>query len=180
MINLLELELDKKKVILIILVCIIIICVDYALLIKLQLRGIGDIGTKIIKLKNDIDTLNKDLVMMQQTQKNQKVVTKTKKIISEGQLPSFFQTLSNIANKNNIKIMEIKPSKEEKGVSAGGFISMSIALDLSCSYHHLGKFINDLENFEIFMAVENLRILPQGDDYFKQAADVVLKIYVKK
>ena len=181
MINLLgKLELDKKKVGLIILICVIIIYVDFAFLIKLQLRNTTAVGAKIIKLKNDIEVLNKDLVTMQQSSKKQEVAIKLKKIISEEQIPSLFQSISNIANRNNVKIMEIKPSKGAKSSVSGGFTPMLVTLDLSCGYHGLGKFINDLENAEVFIEVENLKILPQSQDYFKHGVNLVLKTYVGK
>jgi len=69
-----KLELDKKKIFLIILACLIIIYIDFAFLIKLQLRSIGTVGEKIIKLKKDMDVLAKDLAIMQQAQKEQQEV----------------------------------------------------------------------------------------------------------
>ena len=175
-----KLELDKKKIGLIILICAILIYVDFAFLIKLQLRSTTAVGAKIIKLRKDIEVLNKDLIMMQQTGKKQDVAVKLKKIISEGQMPSLFQSISNTANKNNVKIMEIRPSRAPKSSASGIFTPMSLTLDLSCSYHNLGKFINDLENLEVFIAVENLRILPQSQDYFTHGVTLVLKTYVRK
>ena len=180
-----KIEWDNKKVLVVILICLIIIYIDFSFLIKSQRQAITSVGEKTIKLKQDIDALTKDLATMQQAQTKQEVALKVKKIISEEQMPMLFQEISNIANKNNIKIMEMIPSKESKAKEEKALVAPKtplafITLDLFGGYHNLGRFINDLENAEILMAVENLKIVPQQNDYFKHGITLILKTYVKK
>jgi type IV pilus assembly protein PilO len=175
------LELDIKKIIFIILVCLIIAYVDFAFVIKMQFQAIGRIKSEIITLKKDTDTLNKNLTLMQQAQKKELTSTKIKKIISEGEQPKLFQKISDIANKYNVKITELKPTKETKvKEEAKSEVSpLLLTLDLSGGYHNLGSFINDLENLEEVIVVENLKITPQQDS-FKQRVNLSLRTYVKK
>jgi Tfp pilus assembly protein PilO len=180
-----KLELDNKKIILIILICLVIIYVDFSFVIKIQFQTISGIGSKIITLKKDIDNLNRNLVLMQQNQKKQTAPVKIKKIISQDDMPQLFQRISDIANKHNVKIMELKPiaaeakTKENADSSKGEFRTQALALDVSGGYHSLGSFINDLENADEFIVVENFKIVPQ-QDYFRQKASLLLKTYVKK
>ena len=178
-------KLDNKTILLIILVWLIIICITFSFLIKLQLATIRAVTGKIIRLEKDTDALTKNLALMQQEKIKQKTVSKAKKIIPEEEVSLLLQDISNIANKHNVKIMELKPSKESKAketkaTPTAELTPILITLDLFCSYHNLGSFINDLENAEVFMAVEELKITPQQADYFKQRVSLVLKTYVKK
>ena len=180
-----KLELDNKKIIFIILICLVIIYVDFAFLIKMQFQTINSIASKVTTLKKDIDNLNRNLVLMQQNQKKQTAPVKIKKIISQDDMPKLFQSISDIANKHNVKITELKPTaqeaktKESADSVQGEFKPQLLALDVSGGYHSLGSFINDLENADEFIVVENFKIMPQ-QDYFRHKASLVLRTYVKK
>jgi len=181
------LELDSKKVILIALVCAVIIYVDFAFLIKMQFRSIGNITAKIITLKKDIDTLDKNLVLMQQSQNKPAISKKIKKPISESEMPQLFQKISDIANKYNVKIQELKPAKDTKEAKTKGstpaqksdFNVTLLTLDVLSGYHELGGFLSELENADEFIAVENLKIIPQ-EEGFKHSAKILLRAYVSK
>ncbi len=186
-----KLKLDKKKILFIVLVAAAILYLDFTLLIKLQFNDLKDISPKIVKLKNDIKNLAKDLATMRdfqdkQGKMKQAVASNVKRIIIEGRIPLLLQHISDIANKNNISIMQIRPSQEfragEEKIpgSTIKFFPVLTVLDLSCSYHNLGKFINDLENLEEFIAVQELKITPSSGDYLRQNVSLVLKTYVRK
>ena len=66
-----------------------------------------------------------------------------------------------------------------KGKEVQTLPEVIIDMDISCGYHNLGQFVNDLENNEIFLAVDELRITPRQDDYFNQDIGLKLKTYVK-
>jgi len=187
MINLNKLALDNKKIFLIIFIFLIVIYLDFTFVIKIQLGDLRTQEPKIIKLKKDLDALQSGLAKMQdlknkQRQTSQKLLSKAKKIISGEQIPGVLQDISSTANKNNVNIVQIKPIKESKALASqtGKFSTLLIALDLFCDYHSLGKFINDLENAPIFMAVENMKITSQPADYLRQKVNLVLRTYVSK
>jgi Tfp pilus assembly protein PilO len=186
-------NLDTKKIILIVIICLIIVYLDFNFFMALQLKMLKNLGPQIIKIKADLAKLDKDLVDMQELKNKQATSAKTpstkaKKIILEEDIPSLLKGISDIANINDVKITQMKPSKEPQaketkapGDNIEGLARLWITLDLTGGYHHLGRFINDLENTEVFMAVENLKITPQNPaDYLKQKASLVLKTYVKK
>lgn len=186
-----KLELDNKKLILIILIFVIFLYADFNFLLKIQLAALKTSEPKIASLKKDFDNLRKDLVKMQELKKKQiapgqKTLLRLKKIISSEQLTSLLQDLSNIANKNDIKIEQIKPSKEGQALKQGKIAGIDkfqlvlITLDLTCDYHHLGKFINDIEDGENYVAIQAMKIKSQPNEYFKQKVNLVLKTYVKK
>lgn len=187
MINLLE--LDKKKILLIVVISLLLLYVDVAFLLKGQFKGIKELGPQITKLKTDLVVLRKDLAMMQQdlARKTPGVKpekdSKVKKIYSEEQIPSFLQYISNVANKNNVSIIRMLPSKTSEGKAAkdlANFSPLLITLNLSCGYHGLGKFINELENAPSYLAVLEAKIIRDSGDSVRQNVNLVIKTYVKK
>ena len=190
MMNLLNnLQLDKNKIFIIILVFIVLIYLDFTFVIGRQLQNIKNIQPKIVKLKKDLDSLNGDLAKIQelknkQVETNQKPNSKVRKIISDPQIVSLLQNISEVAKRDGVQIMQIKSSKEsqpkQEKVPADKFTPLVITLDLMSDYHHFGKFINDLENSQTFIAVQSLKINSQQPDYIKQRISLVLKTYVTK
>jgi len=187
--NLNQIQLDKQKKILIVIFCILIIYVDSAYILKSQLAGIKSFDPKIARLKDDLNNLNRGLSNMRAAQSKQglatkKVIARSSKIILEGQLSGLLQNISSQANKFDIQIGQIRPSREKlvtKGaVGQDKMIPVLINLDLICDYHNLGRYINQLEGLDVFLSVQELKISSQIPEYMKQKVVLVLKTYVNK
>lgn len=177
------LTLDKKKAILIIVIGLAVISIDCVVFIKLQLRKIKTVAPQVVKLRAEIDTLTKDLANIQDLKRRQnetKQKTGDKKIISEEEVPLFLQEISDIANNNKVKIMQIKPAKEIPAESGAKFNHLIITLDLSCDYHQLGAFLNNLWASRGGIVVQNMKISRDPGNYFSQNVNLVVKTYVKK
>jgi Tfp pilus assembly protein PilO len=185
-----KIALDNKKVFLIILACLIVAYLDTVFFMKMQLNTIKRINPQIIKLRKDLSTAQKELADIQnlrktQAETKQKLLSKTKKIISGEEVAMLLEAISELANKDGVKINQMKPSREpqvkqEKDSKEIKFAPLLIKIDLSCNYHHFGKFINDLENGQIFVALQDMKIVSQQADYLKQDVNLVLMTYVKK
>lgn len=182
-----KLKLDNKKILVIMLVSLALIYLDFSFILGKQIRGLNDIQPKALKLKKDLDTLTQDLKKMQELknkedQVNRKTVSSIKKIISESETVFLLQNLSDLANKDNVRILQIRPSREPQGKASAAdkFTPIFITLDLFCDYHNFGKFINDLENSQTFIAVQTFKITPESADFMKEKINLVLKTYVTK
>lgn len=186
---------DNKKIILAAVIFTVIAYADYSFILSAQFSKIKNTGSKISKLKSDIAGLKKDVVAMKEALAShipKKAGVKLKRFISDQEIPSLLSAISEIANTNRVRIIQIKPlkeikkAKEEKVVKgipkqqAVGLsqIPLSITLDLSANYHMLGKFINELENSEVFICVEGMKISRNPEDYLHQNANLILKTYV--
>jgi Tfp pilus assembly protein PilO len=181
-----KINLDKKSILIIILAALLIVYLDYAFLIKGQMRSLSVVAPKVAKIREDLSDLNKNLFAIQDLKNKQALsaASKVKKIISQEQVALLLQDISNIANNNSVKILQMKPTKETQGkqekVMTLTLSPILVTLDLICSYHSLGKFINDLENAEIFMLVQNIKIIEREPDSLIQEVNLVLRTYVKK
>ncbi len=187
--NLNSVELNKQKKILIVIFCFLIIYVDTSFILKSQISGINRSNPKIIKLKSDLINLNRSLDKMRAAKGQpglaaQKVINRSFKILTEGQISGLLQDISSQANKYDIQIGQIRFSREVVNVKSaiGGnkLTPILINLDLICSYHNLGKFINELESSSVFLSVQDMNISTQLPDYMKQKVTLVLKTYVTK
>lgn len=191
-VNLEQLFLDKKKLMLVGVICLVVIFIDISFVMKLQLAGLSAQGPRITKLKADIEKFNVDLAKMQSLKnmdgKKQPGVVLLKKLISEGQITTLLQNISETAKKNGVRISQIKQAPEAQEAkksgsvakSPSGLISYLISLDFTADYHTLCRFLNQLENGEIFIAVQDMRITPNAGNPVSQACFVTLKTYVKK
>lgn len=185
--NLPNIQLDKQKKTLIVIFAVLIVYVDMTYILKAQMAGLKNLNPKIIRLEKDLKNLNRDLENMRNSQGKQAVqkpVFKSSKILSEGQISGLLQDISNEANKLDIRIVQIRPSRETQAAKAAlpsdKFIPMLINLDLICDYHNLGRFINKLENSDVFMGVQEFKVSTQLPDYLKQKVVLVIKTYVIK
>lgn len=190
--NLSNLHLDNQKKIIIVIFCVLIVYGEMAFILKSQSAGIKSLDHKIKSLKNDLANLNQDLLNMRAAQGReslpaQKIIIKPSKIISEGQISGLLQDIASLANKLDIRIGQIRPSREmvsvqntKNAVADDKITPVLINLDLTCDYHNLGKFINELEGGQVFLAVQELKISTQLPDYMKQKVALVLKTYVTK
>jgi len=181
---------DRNQLILAVLALIILLIIDLYFLAFLMGQS-TKLKPRISKLKQDISTLNKNLVLVRDSKcvniPAQESAAMSKKFIHEGEVALLLQRVSEMAAKETVKIMQISSLKEQenrqssaKELFAGKLAPVSIVMELSGDYHHLGKFISNLENADFFVMVQQLRITPSPNSYVLQSITLTLKTYVTK
>ncbi len=187
---------DKKKLLLAVLIVLVFLYVDFAYILKAQMQGFSATNKKVAKVSKDLDALNKDIKNMQIVKikladGEKKAVSKEKTILSENQITSLLQDIEGIEQKSGMEIVQMKHgtvtagSAKKKGQVAaepalGQLIPYDISLDINGDYHHLGAFINEIENAQVFVLVQGIKISPSVNDVTKQKISLTLKTYVKK
>jgi len=188
------LDLDKnKKIILFGLIALVLAYLDLTFVLKMQLGAISKVRPQIIKLINDLKGLERGLERMRSLEKQQGGLKQAmagggaKRLVQESRLDALLEQISDTALRRNVNIvsMQKKPHKEEavsldkgKPAQAAKWTPYLINLNLSCAYNDLGKFINDLENFQDFVAVANMAVTPGKKDIYVQDVNLALKTYV--
>lgn len=183
-------ELDRNKLILFALVCIIFVYLDFSLLVSAQVRGIKALGPKIGRLQKDITALNKDLAATKDTASPQAAsrqseeLARSKKLIREEEIPLLLQDISDMANSSGVRIAQLRPFKDPKAKEetlSGVKVSLlTVALNLNCGYHALGRFLAALEGSRRFMAIQDLKISSNSEDPAEHDVSIVFKTYMKK
>lgn len=177
---------NNKLFLFIVLGSLVILYLDYSFVLRFQFQSINKISSSIVNKKKDIAALVKELAGLQNFKAKQlshgKESVKIKKFITEERLPFLLEEISDIANKNQVRINQIKPSRgaiqDAKQVKLEKFSTAVIALDLTADYHKLGSFLNDLEDNETYFSVEEIKITPNANDLFHQGVKLLLKINV--
>lgn len=182
--------MDQKKIILIALLAVLFVYVDYRFVFAPQLKGIKETQAKVVQKQKDLDLLHASLPRLNELANKEKQAQATisnfsMKFVSEDEIVSLLQRISEIADKYRVSISEIKPSKQGgdprfgKNNEALPGAPLLITLSGLCDYHNLGRFLGDLESMEIYIAVETFKITPQQTDSLVQKVHLVLKTYVE-
>lgn len=185
-----RIQLDKKKIIVAAIISAFILYIDLSFILKPQFKRLKVISPKIAQLKKDIKKLNNDLDTLVVTGKGKQqtdegAVKTVEKIIKEEKITKVLEDIAKIANKHQVKIMQMQPlrpslAKPASAIPTTKFSPLFITLNISCGYHQLGKFINDVENATVFMEVYELQIRQDSINYLNQQIKLTLKTYVRK
>lgn len=185
--NLANMQLDKQKKILIIIFCVFIVYVEANYILKAQIAGLKSLNPRIARLEKDLKNLNRDLEDMRVLKGKPaleagRAANRAVRIINESQISGLLRDISSEANKFDVRIIQIRPLREtgKSAIPGDKLTPVLINLDLICDYHHLGRFINSLENSAVFMGVAELRISTRTPDYLKQKVSLVIRTYVSK
>ncbi len=98
------------------------------------------------------------------------------KLPPQKEFPSFLELISQLAKKNNIKIISIEPQSVVDNKSSF-YVRIPVFIDAFCGYHDLGRFINDLEFAPKLMRVETLEVNSGQKDADTQEALLTLNTY---
>ncbi len=177
-------KLDNKKVALIVIMGLAFLYADYSFILKPQMKSLNIKSKEAARLKNEIKSLQAELNNMRLVKKSGRSVTvRAKRLLFEPQLPSFLHDISKAANANNVRIINIKSAREQVKAAPKAppvkLAPVSISLDLVCAYHNFGKFINAVENSDVFAAAEGFKIEAQKGDLLRQKISLILKTYVR-
>ena len=178
-----HIQLDNQKKLLIVILSVALLFIDISFVLKPQVKALERDNQQIAAIKADLDKFTRELAV---TPKVPVLIrgAVAKKILSGSQVPGLLQDISELANKNGIKILQMRPERDiqptkEKMPGIEKLTGITIMVELIGGYHQFGKFINSLENDEDYIAVQDMKISPQPEVYAKQKITLVLKTYVK-
>jgi len=183
-----KLALNKQKKILILVFFVLIVYSDYRYILKAQISGLAGLNSKIARLNTDLVNLNQGLENMRLVKSRplpaQNKLAGSSKLLTESQISGLLQEISIMADRFGIRIVQMRPSRqaqnEKTAIGQGKLTLVLIDLELISDYHNLGRFIQSLEAFPVFMEVQELDISTQLPDYLKEKVSLTVKTYVTK
>lgn len=162
---------------------------DFSLIMKPQLKWLKDLNPKLSELKTNIEQTRRDTALVKQIEEasqgsRKKMSDIEKRVPQEEDIPMVLQDISKAANDSMIKILQIRPMKEEKEVAlktqSGQYYRIPISIEAKGSYHLFGKFLSTLENSEIFMSVNTLEITSSDKDFKNHNINLVINTFIFK
>ncbi len=151
---------------------LLIFLLYYFVLIRPQLNAfwkitpeIKDLSENIAKTQNDINNLQNYKNKVDQLKL--KLETMRAKVKSRQEVPIILEKISRIANENNVKIDQIMPESTDMSLllsdNQNKYFSLPIVVEADSSYHAFGKFLNKLEQDEIFFRTAMFSINSQSN-----------------
>jgi Tfp pilus assembly protein PilO len=151
----------------------LIILLDILLLVLPQISSIADVNAQIKKLSEDTRQVTADRVRikllktgLEETRSH--LDTLSGKVRSLQGLPAILGIISSAANENGVLIEELVPEKsmQESLTKApeGQYYALPVVLRVRCAYHRFGRFLNELENGQMYFAMKDFVIQHDGKD----------------
>lgn len=182
-------DFQKHSKLILSIAAVLIIILDFFFIMGPQIRWLKSLNPKIKQLKTDIEQTNKDIALIAQLREQYRASNKDmaeieKRVPLEEDIPVILENISTAANNAMIKISQIIPMKEEKeailGTQTGKYYRIPISIEAQGGYHLFGKFLNVLENSEIFMSVNRLEITPSAKDYKRHNINLTINTFIFK
>ncbi len=105
-----------------------------------------------------------------------KIASRERMLPAEQEIPKLLEDLSNMAKKENVKIIGITPLKPNQELKPDQtYREIPILINAKSGYHELGKFISDIENADRFMKVVDINI--KQDAAAPKKHDVQLMVF---
>lgn len=128
-------------------------------------------------LKNARESEGKKNEVLANISQLEKKIIAFKNTYSKRDLSQVINTVSNIARDSNIKIVSIKPKKED---NYQAYVKYPFELNIGAdSYHAIAKFISKLENYKEFLFfVDSLTLMPVEHPEGEQASRLSVNLVI--
>jgi len=186
-IDLAGLKEDRKTLALVGIIVSTFVVLDLVAVIRPQVRALSKLNSRVRRLKLDIINARKDIAALKEYKANITAQKKrsgelTQRIVAEEDISALLEEISKIAGETNLKILQIKPVKNERKEALVKtpllkIFDLKIEISANAGFHELGRFINRIENSDIFMKVESLSINHRRDDYLHHDIGITLLAY---
>jgi len=166
-------------------VVFLVILLDVFFLVLPQIGGIADINDKITKLSADTQQVLADKERINQLRQNLddgrlQLRALSVKVRSIQEVPAILSTISSIANEYGVKIEQLVPEKDDQETLSADaqdkYYALPIVLKAHSGYHAFGRFLNKLENENLYFIVKDFII--QNDDKDANARSFSLTIKI--
>jgi Tfp pilus assembly protein PilO len=169
-------------------VAVLVLSIDGFFLVLPQIGSITDIKTQIDQLAQDteqvsdaegqIGRLKKGL-----QQQRAQLEDLNARIRPLQEVPAILSVVSGIADQFGVKIDQLLPEKDRQtsigSASEGRFYSLPIAVKARGGYHKFGRFLNKLENQEIFFTLDDFIVQNDGKDPNVQSFSMTIRLILK-
>lgn len=184
-----KIKIEKNPYLVLWVIIFVILLLDFVILLRPQIMLLKQTNRQVGTLSRDLKTTKKDFASIEQFRKRlaslqEKISVVGERIAQEEEMPVVLENVSKLAKQSNLKIIQLKPSRQEEKIvvtaQAGNIYELPIFIEARCGYHQLGIFINKLENDRIFMSLTGLELVPNVGDSLHHNAKLVVQTYIVK
>jgi len=166
---------------------LVLFLIDFFLVMQFQFKTLGNLNEKITAQHTNISKTQQDIQRFAAYQNELKrLQTKYERIESQvrfkDQLPLILENISRIANENGLHTDQMMPNtaltEPLSKNNDGEYFTIPIQVEGTSEYHDFGRFLNQLENEEIFMRVPEFVIRAARDDQSRHEIELTLEAIV--
>jgi len=180
--------LNEKNPYLVILglLCVVLVA-DYFLIMQFQIGTLGSLDEKMAGVRKNVDESEENIQRFAAFQNELKRLRAKyekidRRVHGKDELPLIMENISRIANNNNLRVGKMMPNTADLESimknNDGQYFSIPIQVEAKSDYHNFGRFLNQLENEQIFMRVPEFVIRAGRDDQTRHDIELTLHAIV--
>jgi len=163
---------EKQRYYIFIGLLVLVFLLDYFVLMRPQLKTLTKINPEIKVLTGDLNKAKDDIKKLatyeSQLEDIQKdLINISLRISSKNEVPLILERISLIADKSGVKIDQIMPESDELELLLENnnkkFYLLPVLIEAYSAYHSFGRFVNNVENSDIYLKVGSFTINSQND-----------------
>lgn len=148
-------------------VLLLVFLLDYFVLMRPQLATLTKINPELKILAGDIEKAKTEITKLDQYKKEvsrleDAIKKENEKVEPREEVPLILEHISRLANTNGVKITQIMPNVIDSEIVLENndrvYYSLPIDIEAKAGYHNFGRFIDTIEQGEIFLQVKKLTI----------------------
>jgi len=166
-------------------VAVFVILLDVFLGIMPQMGAISQIDDQInqttVQIQQEMDDRLKVNLIKKNLEKTRVQLSQLSiKVRPAQEVPSILETISNVANDNGVKIDQLAPDKAHQesldSSSENKYYALPVVIKARCGYHMFGRFLNKLEDENIYFIVKDFIVQNDGKDPRMHLFTLTIKI----
>ncbi len=170
-------------------ILVLIFVLDYLVLMRPQLNSLYKLGPNIATLSDDIARTKNDTGKVEEYKKEidrlaEELENAKARVRSKEEVSIILEQLSVLADKNGIKIDQFAPVFQDQTKVLDNkdvvYYTLPIDIEARATYHDFGRFINDLENANLFFKVSDFSIAHTEESKYNVVKVTVLTIIFEK
>ena len=144
-----------------------IFLLDYLLIMRPQIKTLTKLTPEINEMKGNVERTGTNLLRLndyrtQIKELKDEIVDLNRSIGTKEEVPLLLEKISRVAHENGIKINQIMPRTNNQELilekDEREYYSLPILIEAKSTYHDLGRFLNDIENNEVYFEADGILI----------------------
>ena len=152
---------------------LLVVLLDVFLLVLPQMGAISSLNDQMKTMSDDTQQVLGDRGRVSVLRKNLQETRMAFMLLSSRvrpvqEVPAILSTISSIANEYGVKIDQMVPEKNQQEALTsspeGKYYALPVVIKARCGYHKFGRFLNKLENGELYFILKDFIIQNDGND----------------
>lgn len=148
-------------------VIVAVLAANLLLIFSPQIQNRIEVRNQIANLKSDLelgkkDIAEKDLISKALVESRAALAETRKRVLTEGEIPAFLDSLTQLANKNDVRIEALKPFTVQVTNAAktlpANYAFTGYEINAQAGFHEWARFVALLESHKKYIGIEQMKV----------------------